>query len=179
VLCVTDSILACAFRNSKRGFDFPIYCILFDGSFSFFKFERQVVAAQNSDGATEDEHDETDTEEPVAKMQVKKHFYRGWLMQDELFELPARPVSDALASRFSTVLRQIAEITLYLLLSSYSPALEGQQNLDRKNKDSWKAGANAVHRVCEKCVEAASLDDTNAADVLSTSAMHDLASRYD
>ena len=140
-----------------------------------------MVAAQNSDGATEDEHDETDTEEPVAKMQVKKHFYRGRLMQDELFKLPARPVSDVLASRFSTVLPQIAEIILYLLLSSYSPALEDQQNLDPKNKDSWKAGANAVHRVCEKCqcVEAASLDDTNAADALSTSALNNLTSRYD
>jgi len=79
VLSVTDSLLACAFQNSKRGFNFPVYAILFDGSFSFFKFERRVVAAQDADGAngmitlTADDHNENaDT-----KLQVEKRFYRA------------------------------------------------------------------------------------------------------
>ena len=60
-----------------------MYCILFDGTFSFFKFERWVVAAQHTNGAnmveaTEDEQDENaDTKGPMAELQVKKYFYWG------------------------------------------------------------------------------------------------------
>jgi len=181
VLSVTDSLIACTFQNSKRGLNFPVYAILFDGSFSFFKFERRVVAAQDADGAngmitvTPDDHDEN----ADAELQVEKRFYQGQLMDNDRFGLPLFLQTDEEVTQFLTTLRQVADITLYLLLSSYAPALEGKAIVTRHHKDSWKAGADAVHRVCEKCVEAASLDDTNAADALSTSALNDLASRYD